>query len=456
VFHLGLPVTCGIVHSTTSEGSKALKQRGGVRKRGRWWEFRLDLPRDPDGKRRQLWRGHFRTHAEAVTARAKALAAAKEGVNVASTRVTLAAYLAETWLPAITSRVRPSTYALYEGLIRVHITPDIGTRRLQDLRGPDFNAFYGRLFVKALSAYSVRHVHAVLHRALKDAVRWQLVARNAAADANPPSPDTEAREMKTWSPGEVARFLEAVDELGRPRVAMVTTRSRSGTEYVRPVTLPPDPMQVALWYTIALTGMRRGEVAGLRWTDIDLEARTVSIQRARVMVAGAVEVSQPKTKHGRRVVALVPSVTAVLRTWQREQEAEREETGDAWEDRDGYVFTHAVRFSEPIRYGTAIRPDWVSRSFRALIARLGLPPIRLHDLRHTWATLALRAGESPKVVSDHLGHANISITMDTYSHVTIGLEKHAAHRVAALIDERRKDARRTERGQTGEDGTAGR
>ncbi len=192
-------------------------------------------------------------------------------------------------------------------------------------------------------------------------------------------------------------------------------------------------MQVALWYTAALTGMRRGEVCGLRWSDLDLKAGTASVQRARVIVGGEVAVSPPKTARGRRVVALDDGTVAQLHRWKKVQAAQKLERGKEWSDRDGYVFTHEAAYAQgETRFGVPVRPDWMGSAFRALVAEVGLPAIRLHDLRHTWATLAFQEKQHPKTVADQLGHANISVTLDIYSHAVPGLQTEAVGRVAKL------------------------
>ena len=291
----------------------------------------------------------------------------------------------------------------------------------------------------------------MLHRALRDAVRWKAVTRNVADDADPPSPSAQQREMSTWTAEEVGRFLEAADALAEERASTTTRRSRKGTEYSYTRTVAGDPMQVALWYVAALTGMRRGEVCGLRWTDLDLGRGTASVQRARVMVGGRVEVSSPKTSRGRRVVAIDPLAVGELRRWRATQLEEFVQYRKAWQDceptadgkgRPRHVFTHVVRRGREGQdsYRVPIRPDWMCGAFRAS-AQASLPPIRLHDLRHSWATLALQAGVHPKTVADQLGHANISVTLDIYSHVLPALQAEASSRVAELVTAARKAQR---------------
>jgi integrase len=184
-----------------------------------------------------------------------------------------------------------------------------------------------------------------------------------------------------------------------------------------------DPLYAA-WLLFATTGVRRGEVAGLRWPDVDLKAGRVSPRRPRVVVNYEVVVSEPKTSKGRRSLALDPTTVAALRERRARQLEQRLAVGPRWQD-SGLVFTWPD--------GRSIHPERFSRWFEQHAREAGLPRIRLHDVRHSYATAALAAGVPAKVVSERLGHANIAITMDTYSHVLPGLDAQAADTVAQLI-----------------------
>jgi integrase len=241
----------------------------------------------------------------------------------------------------------------------------------------------------------VRHVHAVLHRSLKDVVRWGRLARNPVDLADPPRAAARGHELRTWSAEQLAAFLSSQH----------------------------DDRRYALWHTLAMTGLRRGEALGLRWQDVDLEAARLCVRRALVPCGKEVLVSEPKTARGRRVVALDPETVAVLRGQAARQLAEQAATG-SWGD-TGLVFT--------TEDGQALHPWVTSRCFRAAVKEAMLPDIRLHDLRHTHATLALRAGIHPKVVSERLGHATVSVTLDTYSHAIPAMQEEAAALIAGLV-----------------------
>jgi integrase len=247
------------------------------------------------------------------------------------------------------------------------------------------------------SPRSVRYVHTIVHRALRDAVRWGRITRNSADAADPPRAAATVRPtMTTWTADQVRDFLEHTAE-HRLHAAFVV---------------------------LATTGMRRGECLGLRWSDLDLTAGRVSIVQTVIAVNHEVRIGSPKTARGRRTVALDQGTVAVLRRHRQQMLAERLIMGAGFTD-------HGLVFCRPD--GGPLHPERFSRTFMIEAARAGLPRIRCHNLRHTWATLALSAGEHPKVVQERLGHANVSITLDVYSHVTEGLHGDAASRVAMII-----------------------
>ncbi|CAN5195878.1 hypothetical protein BH20ACT5_BH20ACT5_21630 [soil metagenome] len=244
----------------------------------------------------------------------------------------------------------------------------------------------------------MRYVHTIAHRLFKDAVRWGRLARNPADAADPPrGTSSGSPDMVTWSAPELARFLDGA-----------RTTDRHWPAYL----------------LLATTGMRRGEALGLRWADLDLTASRAAIRQTVVTVNHEVQLGTPKTAKGRRTVTLDAVTVAALREHRKVQAAERLLVGAGWRDHD-LVFCKVD--------GTPLHPERFSREFTRRLTRLGLPPIRLHDLRHGWATMALAAGVHPKVVQERLGHASISITLDTYSHVSPALHGEAAETVAALV-----------------------
>ena len=354
-------------------------------------------------ERRRETKAGFRTRREAQAAMSKVLVAVEELSYVVPTKMSLREYLTKEWLPAIEATIRPTTYRSYVQHVECHICPHIGSVKLEKLSGATINALYAKLAQNGkrngrsgLSALSIRHVHAVLHRALKDAVRWGRLTRNPIEAADPPRVAGSGHEMKTWSGAQLATFLEATS----------------------------DDRLHGLWHLLAMTGMRRGEALGLRWEDVDLEQGRLSVRRALIPNGRTVVVSEPKTARGRRVVALDPGTVEVLKAQAARQLQEQRQWDGAAND-SGYVFAKGD--------STAYHPEVVSRFFRQAVKQAMLPEIRLHDLRHTHATLALRAGIHPKVVSERLGHATVSITLDTYSHAIPAMQEEAATRIAELV-----------------------
>jgi integrase len=357
----------------------------------------IDLAPDPaSGKRRQRWKGGFRTRKEAEAALRSFAVAADEGRVVERSKRTVAEYLGE-WLVALRPRVRPTTLASYEVAVG-RVVREIGQVPLQALTPLQVETLYADLSARggrggrALSPKTVRNCHIVLRKALADAERLGLVVRNVAAVARPPA--VRRVEQQTWGASELRRFLSAI---------------------------AGDRLEAA-FVVLATTGMRRGEVLGLRWADIDLSARRCSIVQTLTTVNNRLLFTAPKTAKSRRRVTLDAHTIASLRDHRRRQAEERLAVGELWDATSGLVFTDEI--------GGPLHPDGFTRSFNRLARAAGLPRVRLHDLRHSYATLALESGVHPKVVSERLGHATVGITLDLYSHVVEGLDAEAADTVA--------------------------
>ena len=235
----------------------------------------------------------------------------------------------------------------------------------------------------------------VLRKALADAERLGLVQRNAAAAARGPS--VTRPEMTTWSSDQLKEF-SAVAQESRMRNAFTI---------------------------LASTGMRRGEALGLRWGDIDFDASQIAIVQTVSTIDSKIVVGQPKTSGSRRTVYVHDTTIRALRQQRQLQAEERLAAGPAWDTGNDLVFRNVT--------GGPVNPDWFSRHFNDLVEKTDVPRIRLHDLRHTNATLSLKAGVHPKVVSERLGHSSIAITLDLYSHVTPGISRDAAATVESMM-----------------------
>ncbi len=371
-------------------------------KRGSTWTYVLYLGRDASGRKQQKWVGGHRTKKEAEDALVEALERMRTGMWVDPGTTTLGEYLTE-WLAAMESNVLDTTFRAYEQSMRNWVVPRLGSVRLADVTPMHLRSLQTELLrdgrvdgTGGLAPRSVASCRRVLSQSLKDAVRWGLLIRNPMDAVDPPR--VVDAEMVTWSDAQARVFLDAVagDRL------------------------------YAMWVLFLTTGVRRGELAGLRWDDVELDRATMAIVRNRVSAGRgkAVSTHQPKTRRGRRNVALDVTSVEVLRRHRSEQLEERMRLGPAWVD-SGFVFCGVD--------GAALHPDTITATFKSIIRGLDVPQIRLHDLRHTSATLALKAGVHPKVVSERLGHATVSITLDLYSHVLDGMQAEAAEQIGAVV-----------------------
>lgn len=381
-------------------------RRGSVRQAANGtWYLVVDIGVGAD--REQTRRRGFPSQKAAQAELTRILGSLEQRTYVAPQRQTLADFLTQTWLPAVEHTIKPGTFESYRRNVRLHIAGrPIGRRLLQEVDPTQLNALYGALLAgddahRALSPRSVAYIAAILHRAFRDAVRWQAVVRNPADAADPPRA-ARRNDLATWSGAQLHTFLDSVDE---------------------------DRLRVC-WWLLATTGMRRGEVLGLRWADVDLDAGTLRVVRTLITTdvqrkgSPGMAWGTPKTAKGRRIVALDAATVAAIRLHRTRQLEERLRFGEGYDDQDLVVCAAD---------GTPIHPKTISYQFGKAARAAGLPRIRLHDLRHTHATLALKAGVHPRIVQERLGHANVSITLDTYSHVDLDMQAAAAARVAALI-----------------------
>jgi integrase len=355
------------------------------------WTFVVDVD-GVNGRRRQLRRRGFPTKKAAQAELTAVLNDVHRGSYVRPSRMTLGTYLTDRWLPARRADLRASTALGYTKLVASRILPALGDVPLSRIDAALLEAFYGDLVKgggrdgKPLAAKTVAKTAGLLSIALADAVRLKLIAFNPATDAR--LPRRPQREMTAWTEAEASAFLASV-----------------GSERLSP-----------LWRLALATGLRRGELCGLRWKDVDLVAGTLSVVSTRV-VAAAVVTGEPKTRAGARVVSLDRETVVALSGWRRRQAEERLAAGGAWTD-SGLVFVDEL--------GVPPHPETITRWWREAVGRAGLPPIRLHDARHTAATVMLRAGVPVKVVSQRLGHADVAVTMRVYQHVTAQDDRAAA------------------------------
>jgi integrase len=367
--------------------------RGHVRKRANRWSIVYDEGRGDDGRRVQRWKSGFATKREAEEALGTILGRLGDGSYVQPSKVTLRAYLEEEWLPAIESTVRPLTFTQYRSVVRLRLLPSLGHLRLQALTGGHLNALYRELEQAGLSTSTRRLTHAVAHRAMKDAVRWGKLVRNPADAADPPS--AEDTRVQAWTASELGRFL---DHMQRDRL-------------------------FALWRLDAMSGLRRGELLGLTWRGLDLEASALTVSQQLVPTRGGCTFGPPKSKRSLRTIALDADTVEALREHREAQLLERAFAGDAYVDSD-LVFADEL--------GGPIHPQRLTEWFGKQRKVAGLTTGTLHVLRHTHATHLLTGGVPVHVVAARLGDRPETI-LRTYAHLLPHSDAEAARRAAALI-----------------------
>jgi integrase len=374
-----------------------------IRKRGKSWLVAVELGRDPATRKRRRAHATVATKREAEREEARLRHQAATGLDLEPTRITVADYL-QRWLGAVRPNLATSTYLRYDGLLRHQVMPHIGAIPVSKLRPLHVQQLYaclqeaGRADGRGgLSPRTLLHVHRVLSEALEQAVRWQIVHRNVCKAVE--APQARRAEMRTLSREDTRRLLEAAQA--------------GGSVYGSAVILAVH------------TGLRLGELLGLGWQDVDLERGIVVVRRALQYVPGeGLAFRETKTGRARRTLPLGPAALETLRRLRRRQLKDRLALGPAYCD-SGLVL------ADPL--GRPVPPYRVSQRFPTLVKRLGLAPLRFHDLRHTHASLLLARGVHPKIVSERLGHGSITITLDTYSHVLANLQEEAARDLDAWL-----------------------
>jgi integrase len=367
--------------------------RGNIRKRAKGtWTLTVDLGLDPiAGKRRQTFRTVKGSKKEAEAVLAEMVHAIETGLDFDSSHITVRDYL-ERWLEVTRKRVKGRTFIRYSEILRLHVIPIVGSLELAKLKPLHLERVYAAAEDRGLSKQSVLHIHRVIYSALRQAVRWQLVGRNVAEAVVPPRP--ERRHVTAMEPADVRILLTAV----------------AGTHLEMPTILGVG------------TGMRLGEVLGLRWRDVDMTKAELRVNQTLQIT---MVFDTPKTHRSLRTVTLPGFVIAALRRHRKEQNERRLLLGNAWAELDLVIEDGA---------GGPMRPGLVSRQFRAITGKAGMD-LTFHGLRHGHASLMLAAGEHLKVVSERLGHSTIGITGDLYTHVAPSVRREAADRLDSLLSE---------------------
>jgi integrase len=358
------------------------------------WLVRIPRGRDSKGKRLYHNKTIRGTKKDAERYRTKVLRDMDTDTFVEASERAFGEYLTEWLETSAKPRIRERTYLDYKSLADRYLRPALGHRKLLQITAPEIQAVYAAMLARGLSPRTVRYAHSVVHSALEQAVKWRMLARNPAKLVD--LPRTERREMRSLTAEEASRFLA----------------TSNGTRWH------------ALWTLLLTSGLRPGEALGLRWADLDGDR--LRIQRTLIRgPEGRWQLVEPKTPKARRVVSLPPSARKALIAHRTLQIEERLRAGATWEDLD-------LMFSGS-RGGALDYRLLVARQFKPIARAAGLPNLRPYDLRHSCATLLLASGENVKVVSERLGHASATLTLDTYSHVLPDMQQRAADRLEDLL-----------------------
>jgi integrase len=376
--------------------------KGHIRARGPGaWELKYDVGANlATGQRITKYKTVRGTKRDAQRELRAILTSVDDGVYADPGRMTVAEWLAK-WLDEAQHTVARKTHQRYKEIIDLHLVPALGSTLLGKLQPVHIQAYYTQALTSGrrdgtggLSPQTVVHLDRVLHVALKRARALRLISTNPVEDASRPM--VQRHEIQALEPAESASLLNAAR----------STR-----------------MFPIIFLALA-TGLRRGEVLGLRWSDVDLDRRTLTVKQSLEQTKSGLRFKTPKTKRSRRTIALSPSLVDELKAHRVKQAAERLALGMG-RDPSSLVFARID--------GDPIQPDSVTKMFARIAKRAKIRPISFHGLRHTHATDLLRAGVHPKIASERLGHASIAITMDTYSHAIPGLQEDAAQRIDAAL-----------------------
>jgi integrase len=376
--------------------------RGSIEKRGKSWRIRVEVGRSATGSRTQRSRSGYKTRREAERALAEWLAELDRGIAVDGTRMTVAEYLHYWHTTVAVPTKEPNTADQYLRFIDHHICPTLGPIPLQRLTPQQVQSLYaakgrgGRRDRKpgGLSATTINTIHRMFNSAMRQAVAWALIALNPLERVTPPR--RRRSPARAWNVESVRRFLAEGERQGYH----------------------------PLWLLAITTGMRRGELLGLRWQDIDLARGTAEVVQTIIPRRGHPIVHQPKTPTSHRTVLLMEEAIAALRAHRKLQLRLQDAAGPAWHD-------HNLVFTTPD--GKPIYPAAVNMAFKRICARAGVEVLRFHDLRHTSATLDLVSGSNVKAVSERLGHASTKMTQDVHGHSVTGLQEQALRNLQALL-----------------------
>ena len=398
--------------SKNKKNNKAASGMGTIRKKTvckgdkeyEYWEARYTVGFDP-GTGKQVQKSVSGKTQKEVAQKLKELTAALDaGTYIAPSKVTVGQWL-DVWQEDYLVNVRPSTVTSYEATIRNHIKPKIGAIRLEALTTHDIQEFYNSLRLpsenrKALSAKTIKNIHGILHHALQQAMLNNYIRTNPSNSCV--IPRATKKKVKPLNEYQIADFLKAI----------------KGHKYE------------SMFLVALFTGIRQGEVCGLQWECVDFDDGTILIDKQLQSLRGKTRGDSEKyslvpTKNGKeRTITAAPYVMELLWKTKQRQNANRKIWGKAFQEND-LVFTDEL--------GNRVTPQALYRAFKIIVTESGMPMVRFHDLRHSYAVISLKSGDDVKTVQENLGHATAAFTLDTYGHVTEKMKKDSANRMEAFI-----------------------
>ena len=372
--------------ATTTQ--RRAKGSGSVRERSKGKrEVRYDGPPDTEGKRPKVYETVHGSRRVAERVLRERLGVVDSGSYVAKSSETVAEFM-DKWLDTYAAtNTRLKTQQEYRGKVRCYIVPALGAIAVQNLRAPQIQSLYASMLRRGLSARTVLHCHRILKEALGHGVMWGDLARNPAEKVTPPK--VQQVPVKPWEAETFYKFFD----------------------------FAKDSLFKHAYHFAVLTGLRRGELCGLKWSEVDLDSGELRAIRTlqRIDGMGLVE-DQPKSERSRRTIALSQLAIDVLRRVKVEQLERQLAFGEAWRG-EGYVFTALD--------GRPLAGDRLTKDFGRIVRRSGLPELTLHGLRHTFVALLIAGGVHPRVIADMVGHASSSFTMDVYGHLIKGVQQEA-------------------------------
>ncbi len=398
--------------SKKKKNNKAASGMGTIRKKTvckgdkqyEYWEARYTIGFD-SGTGKQVQKSVSGKTQKEVAQKLKELTAALDaGTYIAPSKVTVGQWL-DLWQQDYLVDVRPSTVTSYEAIIRNHIKPKIGAIRLDSLTTQDIQEFYNRLRFstenrKALSAKTIKNIHGILHHALQQAMLNNYIRTNPSNSCV--IPRVTKKKVKPLNEYQIADFLKAI----------------KGHKYEN------------LFLVALFTGIRQGEICGLQWECVNFDDGTILIDKQLQSLRGKTRGDSEKyilvpTKNGKeRTITAAPYVMELLWKTKQSQNANRKTWGKAFQEND-LVFTD--------EFGNRITPQALYRAFKIIVTESGMPMVRFHDLRHSYAVISLKSGDDVKTVQENLGHATAAFTLDVYGHVTEKMKKDSADRMQAFI-----------------------